>query len=244
MISPWRTTQRRSTPPTWIAGAQPVLLRRGHRGQPAPLHRPGRAHPGREPGGHQPARHRRRVRLAAAAHGSSASCRSSSRTSRRAATRCTSIPAASAADAALLCNQSYEADPEIAKWLPAPRLPPRAVAGHRPRPAQRDVLARARHAGLRRAHGRVALQPRPGVPQALVDATTRRRPTSMLDKIGLSKKDAEGYRLRTDGKGRLRIELTTYLGLHALHPDRRDDQATSGRRSASRPTWRSWSGAC
>src|SRR4030095_7186873 len=35
---------------------------------------------------------------------------------------------------------------------------------------------------------------------------------AMLDKIGLGKKDAEGYRLRTDGKGRLRIELTTYLG--------------------------------
>jgi peptide/nickel transport system substrate-binding protein len=29
----------------------------------------------------------------------------------------------------------------------------------------------------------------------------------MLDKIGLDKKDSEGYRLRTDGKGRLSIEL-------------------------------------
>ena len=32
---------------------------------------------------------------------------------------------------------------------------------------------------------------------------------SLLDKIGLDKKDAEGYRLRTDGKGRFRIELNT-----------------------------------
>jgi peptide/nickel transport system substrate-binding protein len=31
----------------------------------------------------------------------------------------------------------------------------------------------------------------------------------LLDKIGLDKKDSEGYRLRTDGKGRLRIELGT-----------------------------------
>ena len=34
----------------------------------------------------------------------------------------------------------------------------------------------------------------------------------LLDKIGLSKKDGEGYRLRTDGKGRLRIELQTIAG--------------------------------
>src|SRR5215470_3580851 len=35
---------------------------------------------------------------------------------------------------------------------------------------------------------------------------------ALLDKIGLSQKDGEGYRLRTDGKGRLRIEITTYVG--------------------------------
>src|SRR5262249_61872661 len=32
------------------------------------------------------------------------------------------------------------------------------------------------------------------------------------DKIGLSKKDAEGYRLRADGNGRLRIEIMTLGG--------------------------------
>ena len=37
----------------------------------------------------------------------------------------------------------------------------------------------------------------------------------MLDKLGLAKKDAEGFRLRTDGKGRLRIEMMTYLGVPA-----------------------------
>ena len=36
----------------------------------------------------------------------------------------------------------------------------------------------------------------------------------MLDKIGLAKKDGEGYRLRSDGKGRLRIEFRglTFIG--------------------------------
>jgi peptide/nickel transport system substrate-binding protein len=36
--------------------------------------------------------------------------------------------------------------------------------------------------------------------------------TEMLDKIGLDKKDGEGFRLRTDGKGRLSIDLTTLGG--------------------------------
>ncbi len=34
----------------------------------------------------------------------------------------------------------------------------------------------------------------------------------LLDKIGLTKKDAEGYRLRLDGKGRLRVEMVTVGG--------------------------------
>jgi peptide/nickel transport system substrate-binding protein len=34
----------------------------------------------------------------------------------------------------------------------------------------------------------------------------------LLDKAGLAKKDGEGFRLRQDGKGRLRIEVTTYGG--------------------------------
>jgi peptide/nickel transport system substrate-binding protein len=34
----------------------------------------------------------------------------------------------------------------------------------------------------------------------------------ILDKIGLAKKDAEGYRLRSDGRGRLRIEIQTSAG--------------------------------
>src|SRR5262245_65291218 len=34
----------------------------------------------------------------------------------------------------------------------------------------------------------------------------------MLEKIGIAKKDPQGYRLRSDGKGRLRIEITTLGG--------------------------------
>ena len=33
----------------------------------------------------------------------------------------------------------------------------------------------------------------------------------MLDGLGLTEKDAEGFRMRTDGKGRLIVEMQTYL---------------------------------
>ena len=39
-----------------------------------------------------------------------------------------------------------------------------------------------------------------------------KKATEMLDKLGLDKKDADGFRLRTDGKGRLRLEVTTFGG--------------------------------
>src|SRR5205823_669809 len=39
-----------------------------------------------------------------------------------------------------------------------------------------------------------------------------KKANEMLDKIGLGKKDAEGFRLRSDGKGRLRIEIMTLGG--------------------------------
>ena len=35
---------------------------------------------------------------------------------------------------------------------------------------------------------------------------------ALLDSIGLTEKDSEGYRLRTDGKGRLRLEIQTFVG--------------------------------
>jgi peptide/nickel transport system substrate-binding protein len=40
----------------------------------------------------------------------------------------------------------------------------------------------------------------------------QKQSNELLDKAGLDKKDGEGYRLRTDGKGRLRIEVTTVAG--------------------------------
>ena len=83
-----------------------------------------------------------------------------------------------------------------------PRLPPGAVAGHRPRPAQRGVLARHRHARLGRPT-RLAAQPRPEYRKKWSTLDVKQA-NELLDKIGLTKKDAEGYRLRTDNGQRLR----------------------------------------
>ena len=54
--------------PDLAARAQSLLLGGRHRRQPAALHRQGAAHARRESRGHQPARHRRRVRLHGALH--------------------------------------------------------------------------------------------------------------------------------------------------------------------------------
>ena len=148
---------------------------------------------GREPRGAQPARDRRRVRPAGAPHrhrqaagvpgepaegqlhGPPRPGRQRLRHRRCRSTRATT------------------ADPEIAKWLHQRRLPPRAVARHRPRPAQRDVLARRRHAGLGgagREHRRTI--PGPEWRKQVVDARRQARPTRCSTRSASTKKDARG----------------------------------------------------
>ena len=58
----------------------------------------------------------------------------------------------------------------------------------------------------------------------------------MLDKIGLTKKDARGFRLRTDNGERLRIQVIAVAGVPALSEACPRWSPSSGRRSASRPT--------
>ena len=100
---------------------------------------------------------------------------------------------------------------------PHRRLPPGAVDGHRPGSAQRDVLARDR----RHRAPSPRPTPRPTTPGRSGGRSGRRststQANALLDKIGLSKKDGEGYRLRLDGKGRLRIELQTSAGAFIPH---------------------------
>jgi peptide/nickel transport system substrate-binding protein len=106
---------------------------------------------------------------------------------------------------------SYEADPEVAKWISNTDFRRALALG-----IDRDQLNETFWLGT-------------GTPGSVVPVETNKynpgpewrtkwatldvnQANQLLDKIGLDKKDAEGYRLRTDGQGRLRIELTTFGG--------------------------------
>lgn len=108
-------------------------------------------------------------------------------------------------------NLSYEADPEIAKWM------------------NTADFRRALSLGIDRDQINETFWLGTGVPSSVVPADTNKynpgpeyrklwstldvkKANAMLDEIGLTRKDAEGYRLRTDGKGRLRIEIMTLGG--------------------------------
>ena len=55
---------------------------------------------------------------------------------------------------------------------------------------------------------------------------SRSEANAMLDALGLDKKDAEGYRLRSDGKGRLRLEIQTIVGHSSSSRRLRNDSGT------------------
>jgi peptide/nickel transport system substrate-binding protein len=114
-------------------------------------------------------------------------------------------------DCVIKFNLSYEADPEIAKWIGNVDFRRALSLG-----INRDQLNEAFWLGL-------------GTPGSLVPRETNKynpgpeyrtlwhtfdqnKANEMLDAIGLSAKDSEGFRMRADGQGRLRLELQTQGG--------------------------------
>jgi peptide/nickel transport system substrate-binding protein len=108
-------------------------------------------------------------------------------------------------------NLNYDADPEIGKWFNTADFRRALALG-----IDRDQINETFWLGT-------------GTPSSVVPADNNKynpgpqyrkmwatldvkKANEMLDKIGLSKKDGEGYRLRADGKGRLRIEIMTLGG--------------------------------
>jgi peptide/nickel transport system substrate-binding protein len=120
-------------------------------------------------------------------------------------------PVLHSGDTVLFFNQAYEADPEIAKWMQTRDFRRALSLG-----IDRDQLNETFWLGLG-TPGSIA--PAESVPEnpgpewrkkwSVHDA---KQANALLDTIGLSKKDSEGYRLRTDGKGRLRLELMAPAG--------------------------------
>jgi peptide/nickel transport system substrate-binding protein len=125
-------------------------------------------------------------------------------------------PALNGSDSTLQTNQAYEADPEIAKWIQTADFRRALSMG-----IDRDQLNETFWLGIG-IPGSVA--PNEALPYSPGPEWRKKWSTldvkqanSLLDKIGLDKKDGEGYRLRTDGKGRLRIELLTSAGAFIPH---------------------------
>ncbi|HEX9410024.1 MAG TPA: ABC transporter substrate-binding protein [Methylomirabilota bacterium] len=120
-------------------------------------------------------------------------------------------PSDQGADVGLFCNQTYEKDTEIAKWLSTREF--RIALSHGIDRAQinETFLLGLGQTGSAAPGERTLYFPGPEY-KTLHTAYDVKKANEMLDKLGLSKKDGEGYRLRADGKGRLRLALTTYLG--------------------------------
>jgi len=111
----------------------------------------------------------------------------------------------------LFFNMSFEADPEIAKWIGNTDFRRALALG-----VDRDQLNEGFFLGLG-VPGSIApgeqtvYSPGPEyrVMWAKLDLN---QANALLDKIGLTQEDSEGYRLRTDKPERLRIEIMTYAG--------------------------------
>jgi len=120
-------------------------------------------------------------------------------------------PGLNGSDVAIHLGNSYVADPEISKLLKNKDFRHALALG-----IDRDQLNEAFWLGVGSA-GSVAPAPdslySPG-PEwnkkwGVLDL---KQANELLDKVGLTKKDADGYRLRNDGKGRLRLEMITIGG--------------------------------
>ena len=166
---------------------------RGHRGQPAALHRPDHHDAGGEPRGRQPARHRRRVRPAGAAHRPGEAAGVPRERQARATTRSTSIRPSTARDVALPSATSAT--------RPIPRSPSGSDHGTSAAPCRWASTATSSTrpsgwASARRARWRRA-ESVPSTARAPSGARSGRvldvkQANELLDKIGLTQEGRRG----------------------------------------------------
>lgn len=117
-------------------------------------------------------------------------------------------PGTNGGDANLYFNFSFDADPEVKKWILNKDFR-RALS----MATDRAQINEAFFLGLGTEGSAI---PAPNMPEYPGDEWRTKWHTldidqanALLDKIGLDKKDASGMRLRTDGQGILRIEVNT-----------------------------------
>jgi peptide/nickel transport system substrate-binding protein len=113
-----------------------------------------------------------------------------------------------AAAVAIHINQSFDADAEIRKWITNVEFRRALSMG-----IDRDQFNEAFFLGMATPSSLMGedTSPENAGPEWRTKWSTLdvNQANALLDKIGLTQKDAEGYRLRTDNGQRLRIEVTT-----------------------------------
>ncbi|MGH2557635.1 MAG: ABC transporter substrate-binding protein, partial [Thermomicrobiales bacterium] len=106
-------------------------------------------------------------------------------------------------------NGTYEADPEIAKWLSNTDFRRALSLG-----VERDQLNEIFWVGTGTPGSPVAAESNPYNPgseyRTLWHTYDPEQANTLLDEIGLAEKDGEGFRLRSDGKGRLRLDIVCF----------------------------------
>ncbi len=121
-------------------------------------------------------------------------------------------PANFGSDAPLVLNMSYVADAEVAKWLNNKDFRIAMSLG-----IERDQLNEALWLGMGTPGSYIVGESSPYSPgpeyRTLNMQYDPKKANELLDKLGLNKKDSEGYRVRTDNGQRLRIELMTQSGV-------------------------------
>jgi len=112
------------------------------------------------------------------------------------------------ADTILQVNQSYKADPEVAKWLTSADFRRALSLG-----IDRDQLNETFWLGLATPGSVVPAESSPYNPgpewRKKWSTLDIKKANEMLDALGLAKKDGEGFRVRTDNGQRLRIQVQT-----------------------------------
>lgn len=120
-------------------------------------------------------------------------------------------PAFNGSDATLHMGNAYEGDPEIAKLIKNKDFRHALSLG-----IDRDQLNEALWLGVATPGSTAPAEDTiysPGVEYRDKWCTLNvEEANALLDKVGLTEKDSDGYRLRTDGKGRLQLDMITVGG--------------------------------
>ena len=120
-------------------------------------------------------------------------------------------PGSYGSDATFHFNHSFEGDAEVLKWFKSVDFRRALSLG-----IERDQLNETFWLGVGTPGAPVPEDASPYFPgtewRSKWHTHDPKQANALLDKIGLTQKDADGFRMRSDGKGRLRIEVTAVLG--------------------------------